>query len=73
MKQQVDLSELGRDRHGTARTITWCAMSDAPHLGPRDLEAEPIRRLRLRANGRRPLAVNLRETITKLFELRQAR
>lgn len=36
---------------------------------------EQIRRLRLRADGQRPLAVNLSETIVltrKLFELREA-
>jgi hypothetical protein len=41
----------------------------------RDAEGERLRRLRLRADGRRPLAVNLKETISltrKLFELRDA-
>lgn len=40
-----------------------------------DLEGERVRRLRLRADGQRPLVVNLRETISltrKLFELRDA-
>jgi hypothetical protein len=40
-----------------------------------DLEGERVRRLRLRADGRRPLAVNLKETITltrKLHELRDS-
>jgi hypothetical protein len=40
-----------------------------------DLEGERVRRLRLRADGQRPLAVNLEETILlarKLFELRDA-
>jgi hypothetical protein len=40
-----------------------------------DQLGEQIRRLRLRADGQRPLAVNLRETIVltrKLFELREA-
>jgi hypothetical protein len=40
-----------------------------------DLEGERVRRLRLRADGRRPLAVSLRETISltrKLFELRDS-
>jgi hypothetical protein len=40
-----------------------------------DLEGERVRRLRLRADGQRPLAVNLEETISltrKLFELRDA-
>jgi hypothetical protein len=40
-----------------------------------DLDGERVRRLRLRADGQRPLAVNLEETILlarKLFELRDA-
>jgi hypothetical protein len=41
----------------------------------RDLEGERVRRLRLHADGQRPLVVNLEETISltrKLFELRDA-
>jgi hypothetical protein len=44
------------------------------HRSP-DSQAEEVRRLRLRADGQRPLAVNLSETISltrKLFELRDA-
>lgn len=40
-----------------------------------DPEGERVRRLRLRADGQRPLVVNLRETISltrRLFELRDA-
>jgi hypothetical protein len=40
-----------------------------------DPDGERVRRLRLRADGQRPLAVNLEETISlarKLFELREA-
>jgi len=40
-----------------------------------DPEGERVRRLRLRADGQRPLVVNLRETILltrRLFELRDA-
>lgn len=40
-----------------------------------DLEGERVRRLRLRADGQRPLAVNLKETIAltrKLFELHES-
>ena len=40
-----------------------------------DTEGETVRRLRLRADGKRPPAVNLKETISltrKLFELRDA-
>jgi hypothetical protein len=40
-----------------------------------DLEGERVRRLRLRADGQRPLSVNLKETIAltrKLHELRDS-
>jgi hypothetical protein len=40
-----------------------------------DLDGERVRRLRLQADGQRPLVVNLAETISlthKLFELRDA-
>jgi hypothetical protein len=40
-----------------------------------DPEGERVRRLRLRADGQRPLVVNLEETISltrKLFELRDS-
>lgn len=43
--------------------------------GAEDQLGEQTRRLRLRADGQRPLAVNLSETIVltrKLFELREA-
>jgi hypothetical protein len=46
-----------------------------PDARIQDLEGENVRRLRLRADGRRPLAMNLEETISltrKLFELRDA-
>jgi hypothetical protein len=46
-------------------------MPDTGH----DVDGERVRLLRLRADGRRPLAVNLKETISltrKLFELRDA-
>ena len=47
----------------------------APIGSAPDPRAEEVRRLRLRADGQRPLAVNLGETISltrKLFELRDA-
>jgi len=40
-----------------------------------DLQGEQVRKQRLRSDGLRPLAMNLRETISltrKLFELREA-
>lgn len=46
-----------------------------PTIGAEDPLGEQIRRLRLRADGQRPLAVNLSETIAltrKLFELHEA-
>jgi hypothetical protein len=50
-------------------------MSQAGERSRRHLEGERTRRLRLRADGGRPLAVNLRETISLtrgLFDLRDA-
>lgn len=50
-------------------------MSEQPKQQSHDLEGERVRRLRLRADGRRTLAVNLKETITltrKLHELRDS-
>ena len=56
-------------------SVVLGAMSEQSKQQPHDLEGERVRRLRLRADGRRPLAVNLKETITltrKLHELRDA-
>jgi hypothetical protein len=67
----------------------WAGLADSPTIGSvifgsmeepltqqlRDSEGERVRRLRLRADGQRPLVVNLREAISltrKLFELRDA-
>lgn len=50
-------------------------MSEEPQHGSQDAEGERIRRMRLRADGERPPAVNLQEAIIlsrKLFELRDA-
>jgi hypothetical protein len=50
-------------------------MNEDPRQRPQDPEAERIRRLRLKADGERPPAVNLHEAIVlsrKLFELRDA-
>jgi hypothetical protein len=50
-------------------------MAERPAEQATDLDGERVRRLRLRADGQRPLAVNLEETILlarKLFELRDA-
>jgi len=50
-------------------------MPEQPEQPSNDLEGERVRLLRLRADGQRPLVVNLEETILltrKLFELRDA-
>jgi 2-polyprenyl-6-methoxyphenol hydroxylase-like FAD-dependent oxidoreductase len=50
-------------------------MAKQPIQQSSDLDGERVRRLRLRADGQRSLAVNLEETISltrKLFELRDA-
>jgi hypothetical protein len=50
-------------------------MAEQPKGQARDAAGERVRWLRLREDGRRPLAVNLQETISlarKLFELRAA-
>jgi hypothetical protein len=50
-------------------------MPEQPEKRSNDLEGERVRQLRLRADGQRPLVVNLEETILltrKLFELRDA-
>jgi hypothetical protein len=58
--------------HGLG-TVGW--MCEQAKQQPHDAEGERVRRLRLRADGQRPLVVNLEETISltrKLFELRDA-
>jgi hypothetical protein len=50
-------------------------MAEPPKQQSHDPEGERVRRVRLRADGRRPLVVNLKETISltrKLFELRDS-
>jgi hypothetical protein len=50
-------------------------MAKQPIQQSSDLDGERVRRLRLRSDGQRPLAVNLKETISltrKLFALRDA-
>jgi hypothetical protein len=58
------------------RTLVFEAMvKPTIASGAEDQLGEQIRKLRLRADGQRPLAVNLSETIVltrKLFELREA-
>lgn len=58
------------DRLGSVGSV-----AEQPEQRSKDVEGERVRRLRLRADGQRPLAVNLEETILltrKLFELRDA-
>jgi hypothetical protein len=55
--------------------IVFGAMAEQPKQQGHDVEGERVRRARLSADGQRPLAVNLEETISlsrKLFELRDA-
>jgi hypothetical protein len=50
-------------------------MSEQSQQQPHDPEGERVRRLRLRADGQRPLVVNLKETIAltrMLHELRDS-
>ena len=50
-------------------------MVEQPKSQVHDVEGDRVRHVRLRADGQRPLAVNLQETISltrKLFELRDA-
>lgn len=56
-------------------SIVFASMPERTKQQSYDLEGERVRRLRLRADGQRPLVVNLKETISltrKLFELRDA-
>lgn len=55
--------------------VVFGSMAELSKKQVHDLEGERVRRLRLRADGQRPPAVNLEETISltrKLFELRDA-
>jgi hypothetical protein len=50
-------------------------MAEQPIQQSSDPDGERVRKLRLRADGQRPLMVNLKETISltrKLFELRDS-
>jgi hypothetical protein len=60
---------------GASRSVVLAPMPEQFERHSHDLEGERARRLRLRADGQRPLLVNLEETILltrKLFELRDA-
>jgi hypothetical protein len=55
--------------------IVFVVMASQLRQQLQDLDGERVRRLRLQADGQRPLVVNLEETISltrKLFELRDA-
>jgi hypothetical protein len=55
--------------------VVFGLMAEQPRQQVDDDEGERVRRVRLRADGRRSLAVNLEETISltrKLCELRDA-
>jgi hypothetical protein len=58
-----------------AGAVVFGLMGEQPKQQVHDVEGDRVRRVRLRADGQRPLAVNLEETISltrKLFELREA-
>jgi hypothetical protein len=55
--------------------VVFGSMAEPPKQQSYDPEGERVRRLRLRADGQRPLVVNLKETLSltrKLFELRDS-
>jgi hypothetical protein len=55
--------------------VVFDLMVEQPKNHVHDVEGDRVRRVRLHADGQRPLAVNLEETISltrKLFELRDA-
>lgn len=55
--------------------VVFGLMAEQPKSQVHDVEGDRVRRVRLRADGQRSLAVNLEETILltrKLFELRDA-
>ena len=45
-------------------SVRFGSMTEQVRQQPRDSEGERVRRLRLRADGQRPLVVNLRATIS---------
>jgi len=56
-------------------SVVFGSMVEQPMQQSHDTDGERVRRLRLRADGQRPLVVNLKETISltrKLFELRDS-
>jgi hypothetical protein len=56
-------------------SVVFGSMAEQPMQQSHDPDGERVRRLRLRADGQRPLVVNLKETISltrKLFELRDS-
>jgi hypothetical protein len=60
---------------GITGSVVFSSMVEQSKERSPDVEGERVRRLRLRADGQRPLGVNLKETISltrKLFELRDA-
>lgn len=66
---------LHKSGFGAIGSVVLDGMPKRSEQHSHDLEGERVRRLRLRADGQRPLVVNLEETILltrKLFELRDA-
>jgi hypothetical protein len=66
---------LGSSRLRATGAVVFGFMAEQPKSQVHDVEGDRVRCVRLRADGQRPLAVNLEETISltrKLFELRDA-
>lgn len=66
---------VGRRPSASLSQYGAIAFGPMPEARIHDVEGENVRRGRLRADGQRPLAMNLKETISltrKLFELRDA-
>lgn len=62
-------------RFSVTSAVVFGSMAEPPKQRSYDPEGERVRRLRLRADGQRPLVVNLKETLSltrKLFELRDS-
>ena len=69
------LHVLRKSGFGAIASVVLDGMPERSEQRSHDVEGERVRRLRLRADGQRPLVVNLEETILltrKLFELRDA-
>jgi hypothetical protein len=74
-RQIGSLRSLASSGSSASGSIVFASMPKRTKQQSHDLEGERVRRSRLRADGQRPLGVNLKETISltrKLFELRDS-